>query len=162
MAKTQVTLTKESILANIDGDRLKHAFEKCCAVVSRETPADMLAAHADEVHDLQEFADKLLDLGKAISETVKNAEGAYYDSTGGVTEGFKLRNTGYTVTVTDTAGLIAEAEKLGYNPDTLRERLAISATDAKKAMGLDDDRFKAEFADFIKVSKKADSLQRAW
>lgn len=162
MAKTQVTLTKESILANIDGDRLKHAFEKCCAVASRETPADMLAAHADEVHDLQEFADKLLDLGKAISETVKVAEGAYYASTGGVTEGFKIRNAGSTTAVTDTAGLIAEAENLGYNGDELRKRLTISAKDAKAAMGINDERFNAEFADFIKVTKKADSLQRAW
>ena len=162
MAKTLATLDEGTIVNNIELPELKDAFKACCSVARGESPATSLAAKAKSVHDLQAFADKLSDLGKAISEAVKNAEGAYHAETGEVTEGFKIRNTGSTVTVIDTAGLIREAESLGYNGDELRKRLSITAADARKVMGIDAARFEAEFADYIETKKKADSLQRAW
>lgn len=162
MAKTLATLDERTIIDNIELPELKDAFGACCAVARGESPASTLALKAKNVYELQKFADKLTDLGKAISEAVKNAEGVHHAETGEVTEGFKIRNTGSTVTVTDAGGLVKEAEALGYNGDELRKRLTISANDAKKAMGIDADRFAAEFADYIEIKKKADSLQRAW
>lgn len=127
MAKTVATLTEELIIANIDGDRLKSAFRTACAVAKKERPAGDLAANAEAVHDLQEFADKLADLSKAISTSIKNAEGVFFDEHGDVTEGFKLKNTGSTTTVKDVAGLLAEAALLGYNDGAIRSRMTVSA-----------------------------------
>ena len=138
MAKTVATLTEELIIANIDGDRLKSAFRTACAVAKKERPAGELAANAEAVHDLQEFADKLADLSKAISTSIKNAEGVFFD------------------------GLLAEAALLGYNDGAIRSRMTVSAKDAMEAMGIDKARFEAEFADFIEIKKKADSLVRAY
>ena len=162
MAKTVATLTEELIIANIDGDRLKSAFRTACAVAKKERPAGDLAANAEAVHDLQEFADKLADLSKAISTSIKNAEGVFFDEHGDVTDGFKLKNTGSTTTVKDVAGLLAEAALLGYNDGAIRTRMTVSAKDAMEAMGIDKARFEAEFADFIEIKKKADSLVRAY
>ena len=40
--------------------------------------------------------------------------------------------------------------------------MTVSAKDAMEAMGIDKARFEAEFADFIEIKKKADSLVRAY
>ena len=162
MPKTVTTLTEELIIANIDGDRLKSAFRTVCAVAKNERPTGDLAASAEAVHDLQEFADKLADLSKAISTSIKNAEGVFFDEHGDVTEGFKLKNTGSTTTVKDVTGLLAEAALLGYNEGAIRTRMTVSAKDAMEAMGIDKARFEAEFAEFIEIKKKADSLVRTY
>lgn len=113
------------------------------------------------MHDLQEFADRLADLGKAISDAVKSAEGRYFEDRGDVTDGFRLKNTGSAVTVKDVPGLLAEAVLLGYNEGAIRNRMTVSAKDAMAAMGIDRERFESEFGEFLEVRKKADSLVRA-
>lgn len=162
MAKTAVTIDERSIIENIDGERLKEAFRTVCAVARGEREHGALEAAAEDVHDLQVFADKLGDLHDAIATAIKNAEGIRFRETGSVTKGFKLKNTGSTVNVTDTEGLLSEAVLLGYNDAELRKRLTISAKDAKAAMGIDDERFRAEFADFIEIRKKSDTLVREY
>ncbi len=162
MAKTLVTMDERTIIDNIDGEALKAAFASCCAVARGEKETSALEGIAKDVHDLQVFADKLTDLGKAISDAVKSAEGRYFEDRGDVTDGFKLRNTGSTVSVKDTDGLISEAILLGYNDGALRTRLTISAKDAMAAMGIDKERFESEFADFIEIKKKADTLVRSY
>ncbi len=162
MAKTLVTMDEKTIMDNINGEALKAAFASCCAVARGEKEASALEGVAKDVRDLQEFADKLADLGKAISEAVKAAEGRYFGERGDVTEGFRLKNTGSTVTVSDAAGLLAEAAILGYNEGAIRDRMTVSAKDAMAAMGIDRERFEAEFGEFLEVKKKADTLIRAY
>ncbi len=162
MAKTLATIDEKAILEGIDGEALKGAFRTCCAVARGERECGALEADARNVHDLQEFADRLADLGKAISEAVKNAEGRFFEETGTVTDGFKIKNTGSTTTVKDVAGLLAEAVLLGYNEGAIRNRMTVSARDARTAMGIDEERFMAEFGEFLEVKKKADSLIRAY
>lgn len=162
MAKTLATMDEKAIIDNIDGERLKGAFRACCAVARGERDCGALEAAAEDVHDLQVFADKLADLGKAISEAVKNAEARYFDANGSVTKGFRIRNTGSAVTVKDAEGLLAEAVLLGYNEGAIRKRMTMSAKDAMAAMGIDRERFEAEFGEFIEVKKKSDTLVREY
>ena len=109
MAKTLVT--QENILASIDRESLKHAFLVVCNVAKEAQEEGALAGIASDVHELQTLADKFTDLGKAISEAIKNAEGVYYSKHGEVTDGFKLKNTGYTTSVKDFEGFVASAER---------------------------------------------------
>ena len=44
----------------------------------------------------------------------------------------------------------------------LKHYATITAKNAAKWLGLSDDRFEAEYADFVEKKKKADSLVRAW
>lgn len=162
MAKTIATLTQESILANIDGKALKAAFKVACAVAKGEQEEGALAAHASDVHALQALADKFADLGKAISDTVKAAEGVYYAKHGDVTDGFKLKNIGYTTTVRDFAGFKAAAEQEGANMALLDAFVKITPKDAAKWLGLSDERFEATFGEYLEKKKKADSLVRAF
>ena len=162
MAKTLATMDEKTIIDNIDGERLKGAFRTCCAVARGERDCGSLEADAEAVHDLQEFADRLADLGKAISEAVKSAEARYFDANGAVTKGFKIRNTGSTVTVKDVSGLLAEAVLLGYNEGAIRDRMTLGAKDAMAAMGIDRERFESEFGEFIETRKKADTLIREY
>lgn len=160
MAKTLVTT--ENILASIDRESLKHAFLVICNVASEKQEEGALAGIASDIHELQTLADKFTDLGNAISDTIKNAEGVYFAKRGEVTDGFKLKNTGYTVSVKDFEGFVAEAEAQGANMGELKHYAAITAKNAAKWLGLSDDRFEAEYADYIEKKKKADSLVRAW
>lgn len=86
----------------------------------------------------------------------------YFDANGDVTKGFKIRNTGSAVTVKDAEGLLAEAVLLGYNEGAIRNRMTVSAKDAMAAMGIDRERFEAEFGEFIEVKKKSDTLVREY
>ena len=160
MAKTLVT--QENILASIDRESLKHAFVVICNVAKEAQEEGALSGIASDVHELQTLADKFTDLGKAISEAIKNAEGVYYSKHGEVTDGFKLKNTGYTTSVKDFEGFVAEAEAQGANMGELKHYATITAKNAAKWLGLSDDRFEAEYADFIDKKKKADSLVRSW
>lgn len=160
MAKTLVTT--ENILASIDRESLKHAFLVICNVAKEAQEEGALAGIASDVHELQTLADKFTDLGKAISESIKNAEGVYYSKHGEVTDGFKLKNTGYDTSINDVAAFVFEAERDGANMGELWKYVKISPKDAAKWLGLSDDRFEAEYADFIEKKKKADSLVRAW
>lgn len=160
MAKTLVTT--ENILASIDRESLKHAFLVICNVAQEAQEEGALAGIASDVHELQTLADKFTDLGKAISESIKNAEGVYYSKHGEVTDGFKLKNTGYDTSINDVAAFVFEAERDGANMGELWKYVKISPKDAAKWLGLSDDRFEAEYADFIEKKKKADSLVRAW
>lgn len=164
MAKTLATIDEKTIRENIPTIKMKEAFSLCCAVVRGERPVGDITANAQKVYDLQVLADKFTDLGKALSETVKNAEGKLFAETGSVSDGFKLKNTGSTVTVTDFEGLISTAILNGYNADSIKARakLTISVKDATEAMGITKERFVLEFADSIEVKKKADSLIRAY
>lgn len=162
MAKTLVAMDEKTVTDNIEGERLKGAFRTCCAVARGERDCGALESDAEAVHDLQEFADRLADLGKAISEAVRNAEARYFDANGDVTKGFKIRNTGSTVTVKDAEGLLAEAVLLGYNEGAIRNRMTVSAKDAMAAMGIDRERFEAEFGEFIEEKKKSDTLVREY
>lgn len=162
MAKTLATMDEKTVIDNIDGEALKSAFRTCCAVARGEREASALEGVSKDVHDLQEFADRLADLGKAISDAVKAAEGRYFEDRGDVTDGFRLKNTGSAVTVKDVPGLLAEAVLLGYNEGAIRNRMTVSAKDAMAAMGIDRERFESEFGEFIEVKKKADSLVRAY
>lgn len=161
MAKTLVTLTEETILANIDAPKLKEAFSTCAAVARKQTSVGALDAKCADIRDLWEFADTLEDLAKAIHECVRNAEGIHYAEAQCVTDGLRLKNTGSTVTIKDLAKFFETAEMNGCNLDTLRAAMKLSATDAQKAVGYDRERFLAEFADCLEIHKKADSLQRA-
>lgn len=163
MAKTLATIDEKTIRENIQKEALKEAFSLCCAVARGERPVDALNLNASAVYDLQVLADKFTDLGKALSETVKNAEGKLFAETGSVSDGFKLKNTGSTVTVTDLDGLLSTAILNGYNEDSIKAKVksTISAKDAMEAMGITKERFFLEFADSIEVKKKADSLIRA-
>ena len=160
MAKTLVTT--ENILASIDRESLKHAFLVICNVAKEAQEEGALAGIASDVHELQTLADKFTDLGKAISESIKNAEGVYYSKHGVPTDGFKLKNTGYDTSINDVAAFVFEAERDGANMGELWKYVKISPKDAAKWLGLSDDRFEAEYADFIEKKKKADSLVRAW
>ena len=160
MAKTLVTT--ENILASIDRESLKHAFLVICNVAKEAQEEGALAGIASDVHELQTLADKFTDLGKAISESIKNAEGVYYSKHGAITDGFKLKNTGYDTSINDVAAFVFEAERDGANMGELWKYVKISPKDAAKWLGLSDDRFEAEYADFIEKKKKADSLVRAW
>lgn len=162
MAKTLATMDEKTIIDNIDGEALKSAFRTCCAVARGERDCGALESDAEAVHDLQEFADRLADLGKAISDAVKSAEARYFDANGAVTRGFKIRNTGSAVTVKDVEGLLAEAVLLGYNEGAIRNRMTVSAKDAMAAMGIDRERFESEFGEFLEVRKKADTLVREY
>lgn len=59
MAKTLVTLTEETILANIDAPKLKEAFSTCAAVARKQTSVGALDAKCADIRDLWEFADTL-------------------------------------------------------------------------------------------------------
>lgn len=161
MAKTLATIDENTIRENLQKEELKEAFSLCCAVARGERPVDALTLNAESVYDLQVLGDKFTDLGKAVSEAVKNAEGRLFAETGSVSDGFKLKNTGSTVTVTDFWGLVDEATLSGFNAESIKAKATISAKDAMEAMGMNKERFLLDFADFVKVTKKADSLIRA-
>ena len=160
MAKTLVT--QENILASIDRESLKHAFLVICNVASEKQEEGALAGIASDVHELQTLADKFTDLGKAISEAIKNAEGVYYSKRGEVTDGFKLKNTGYTTSVKDFEGFVAEAEAQGANMGELKHYATITAKNAAKWLGMSDDAFLLTYEEFVKRTPKAATLQREY
>ena len=160
MAKTLVT--QENILASIDRESLKHAFIVVCNVAKEAQEEGALAGIASDVHELQTLADKFTDLGKAIGEAIKNAEGVYYSKHGEVTDGFKLKNNGETKTITDFAGFVYEAEKNGANMVELAKYATISAKNAAKWLGMSDEAFMLTYEEFVKRTPKAATLQREY
>ena len=162
MAKTVATLTEEnSIIANIDGDRLKSAFRHGRAPWRRR---NVPPGNSRRTPKPSRYCRSSPTSSRPLEGNLhqhQDAEGVFFDEHGDVTDGFKLKNTGSTTTVKDVAGLLAEAALLGYNEGAIRTRMTVSAKDAMEAMGIDKTRFEAEFADFIEIKKKADSLVRA-
>lgn len=160
--KTVTILEEKNITAELAESKLKEAFELVCAIRDGMKDAKALVTKAEAVHALQCQADKFIDLGNAIAEAVKHAEGAYYSETGTVTEGFKLKNNGETKTITDFAGFVNEAEKNGANMVELAKYATISAKNAAKWLGMSDDAFLLTYEEFVKRTPKAATLQREY
>lgn len=160
--KTVAILEKKNIVAELADSKLKDAFELVCAIRDGVKEAKSLTANAEAVHALQCQADKFIDLGNAIAEAVKYAEGAYYAETYAVTEGFKLKNNGETKTITDFAAFVKEAENNGANMGELVNYATISPKNAAKWLGLSDDAFLLTYAEYVKRTPKAATLQREY
>lgn len=162
MAKTLVSLNDESIVAAIPEDRLKEACRIVNDVNLGKAPADALEARAQDVHDLQVLADQFTDAGKGISDRIKDAEGRLFAEFGKVSAGFRVKNTGYTSTIKDVAAFAFEAERNGANMGELLAYTKLSVKDAAKWLGLSEERFEAEYAEFVEKKKKADTLIREY
>lgn len=162
MAKTLVSLNDETILATIAEDRLKEACRIVSDVNTGKAAADALIARAQDVHDLQVLADQFADAGKGISDRIKDAEGRLYAEFGEVSEGFKIKNTGYTSSIKDVSAFVFEAERNGANMSELLAYVKITTKDAAKWLGLSEERFEAEYSEFVEKKKKADSLVREY
>lgn len=160
--KTVAILEEKNITAELEDFKLKEAFQLVCDIRDGVKEAKSLSANAEAVHALQCQADKFIDLGNAIAESVKHAEGAYYSETGTVTEGFKLKNNGETKTITDFAGFVNEAEKNGANMGELAKYATISAKNAAKWLGMSDEAFLLTYEEFVKRTPKAATLQREY
>lgn len=162
MAKTLVALNDETILDTIVEDRLKEACRIVNDVNTGKAPADALMARAQDVHDLQVLADQFTDAGKGISDRIKDAEGRLYAEFGEVSKGFKVKNTGYSSSINDVAAFVFEAERDGANMEELWKYVKISPKDAAKWLGLSEERFEAEYGDYVEKKKKADTLVREY
>ena len=160
--KTVEILEKKNIAAELADCKMKEAFQLVCDIRDGVKEAKALSANAESVHALQCQADKFIDLGNAIAEAVKHAEGAYYSETGTVTEGFMLKNNGETKTITDFARFVNEAEKNGANMGELAKYATISAKNAAKWLGMSDEAFLLTYEEFVKRTPKAASLQREY
>lgn len=160
--KTVTILEEKNITAELAGSKLKEAFELVCAIRDGMKDAKALVTKAEAVHALQCQADKFIDLGNAISEAVKHAEGAYYSETGTVTEGFRLKNNGETKTITDFAAFVKEAENNGANMGELVKYATISAKNAAKWLGMSDEAFLLTYEEYVKRTPKAATLQREY
>ena len=121
-----------------------------------------MAKRAEDVHALQVLADKFSDLGAAISESVKAAEGEYYRIAGNVTEGFRLKDNGSTSSIKDLRGFLAEAEANGANMQSLADYVSLTPKNAAKWLGMSDDAFALTYEEFIETKPKAKSLQREY
>lgn len=160
--KTVAILEEKNISAELADGKLKDAFKLVCDIRDGVKEAKTLAANAEAVHALQCQADKFIDLGNAIAEAVKHAEGSYYAETNTVTEGFKLKNNGEMKTIPDFEGFIKEAENNGANMGELAKYATISAKNAAKWLGMSDDAFMLTYEEFVKRTPKAATLQREY
>lgn len=160
--KTVAILEEKNISAELADGKLKEAFKLVCDIRDGVKEAKALAANAEAVHALQCQADKFIDLGNAITEAVKHAEGEYYAETNTVTEGFKLKNNGEMKTIPDFEGFVKEAENNGANMGELAKYATISAKNAAKWLGLSDDAFLLTYEEFVKRTPKAATLQREY
>ena len=161
--KTAVTITEASILENIEGAELKAAFKKVCDIARGKSGSDYLTASAGKVHDLAVFADKLSDLGSAISEAIKNAEIQFAGAHGGeASDGFKWVGGGKAYKVTDTSSLIEGLESEGANADTLRKACTISLKAASEATGITEERLRATYPECIQATERKASLRRTF
>lgn len=160
--KTVTILEEKNITAELAESNLKEAFELVCAIRDGVKDAKALVTKAEAVHALQCQADKFIDLGNAISEAVKHAEGAYFAETNAVTEGFRLKNNGETKTITDFAGFVKEAENNGANMGELVKYATISAKNAAKWLGMSDEAFLITYEEYVKRTPKAATLQREY
>lgn len=160
--KTVTILEEKNITAELAEIKLKEAFELVCAIRDGVKDAKALVTKAEDVHALQCQADKFIDLGNAIAEAVKHAEGAYYSETGTVTEGFRLKNNGETKTITDFAGFVKEAENNGANMGEIVKYATISAKNAAKWLGMSDEAFLLTYEEYVKRTPKAATLQREY
>ena len=160
--KTVAILEEKNITAELADGKLKEAFKLVCDIRDGVKEAKALAANAEAVHALQCQADKFIDLGNAIAEAVKHAEGEYYAETNTVTEGFKLKNNGEMKTIPDFEGFVKEAENNGANMGELAKYATISAKNAAKWLGLSDDAFLLTYEEFVKRTPKAATLQREY
>ena len=89
-------------------------------------------------------------------------EGRLYAEFGEVSKGFKVKNTGYSSSINDVAAFVFEAERDGANMDELWKYVKISPKDAAKWLGLSEERFEAEYGDYVEKKKKADTLVREY
>lgn len=160
--KTVTLLEEKNITAELAESKLKEAFELVCAIRDGVKDAKALVTKAEAVHALQCQADKFIDLGNAIAEAVKHAEGAYYSETGTVTEGFRLKNNGETKTITDFSAFVKEAENNGANMGELVNYATITAKNAAKWLGLSDEAFLLTYEEYVKRTPKAATLQREY
>lgn len=160
--KTVAILEEKNISDELADGKLKEAFKLVCDIRDGVKEAKALAANAEAVHALQCQADKFIDLGNAIAEAVKHAEGEYYAETNTVTEGFKLKNNGEMKTIPDFEGFVKEAENNGANMGELAKYATISAKNAAKWLGLSDDAFLLTYEEFVKRTPKAATLQREY
>lgn len=160
--KTVAILEEKNISAELADGKLKEAFKLVCDIRDGVKEAKALAANAEAVHALQCQADKFIDIGNAIAEAVKHAEGEYYAETNTVTEGFKLKNNGEMKTIPDFEGFVKEAENNGANMGELVKYATISAKNAAKWLGLSDDAFLLTYEEFVKRTPKAATLQREY
>ncbi len=160
--KTVAILEEKNITAELAESKLKEAFELVCAIRDGVKDAKALVTKAEAVHALQCQADKFIDLGNAISEAVKHAEGAYFAETNAVTEGFRLKNNGETKTITDFAAFVKEAENNGANMGELVKYATISAKNAAKWLGMSDEAFLLTYEEYVKRTPKAATLQREY
>lgn len=160
--KTVTILEEKNITAELAESKLKEAFELVCAIRDGVKDAKSIVTKAEAVHALQCQADKFIDLGNAISEAIKHAEGAYFAETNSVTEGFKLKNNGETKTITDFASFVKEAENNGANMGELVKYATISAKNAAKWLGLSDEAFLLTYEEYVKRTPKAATLQREY
>lgn len=160
--KTVAILEEKNITAELAESKLKEAFELVCAIRDGVKDAKALVTKAEAVHALQCQADKFIDLGNAISESVKLAEGAYFAETNAVTEGFRLKNNGETKTITDFAAFVKEAENNGANMGKLVNYATITAKNAAKWLGLSDEAFLLTYEEYVKRTPKAATLQREY
>lgn len=160
--KTVTIIEEKNITAELAESKLKEAFELVCAIRDGVKDAKALVTKSEAVHALQCQADKFIDLGNAISEAIKHAEGAYYSETNTVTEGFKLKNNGEMKTIPDFAGFVKEAENNGANMGELVKYATISAKNAAKWLGMSDDAFLLTYEEFVKRTPKAATLQREY
>lgn len=160
--KTVAILEEKNITSELADCKLKEAFQLVCDIRDGVKEAKAIAAHAEAVHALQCQADKFIDLGNAISEAVKHAEGAYFAETNAVTEGFRLKNNGETKTITDFAAFVKEAENNGANMGELVNYATITAKNAAKWLGLSDEAFLLTYEEYVKRTPKAATLQREY
>lgn len=160
--KTVSILEEKNITAELSDCKLKEAFKLVCDIRDGVKEAKALAANSEAVHALQCQADKFIDLGNAIAEAVKHAEGAYFAETNAVTEGFRLKNNGETKTITDFAAFVKEAEKNGANMGELAKYATISAKNAAKWLGMSDEAFLLTYEEYVKRTPKAATLQREY
>lgn len=160
--KTVAILEEKNITAELADGKMKEAFKLVCDIRDGVKEAKALAANAEAVHALQCQADKFIDLGNAIAEAVKHAEGEYYAETNTVTEGFKLKNNGEMKTIPDFEGFIKEAENNGANMGELAKYATISAKNAAKWLGMSDEAFMLTYEEFVKRTPKAATLQREY
>lgn len=161
MAKTYVTISDLESIPQ-EGAPLLATAETVKAIAEGKKELGTLKLIEERVRDLQEFADKLKDLGDKISKAIKTAELEYARVNGEPTAWFGIKRGGFRIEVTDYAKLLETAENLAYNVDFIRkfEKVTVDYKDAMKAMGIDRDRFKDEFADCLKVTAISDSLTR--
>ena len=157
--KTTIALSRDSIVSEIGDDRMKDAFRFVCSVRDGSQDAKEVAKRAEDIHALQVLADKFSDLGVAISESVKAAEGEYYRISGKVSEGFRLKDNGC---IKDVPGFVAEAERNGANLAELVNYVSITPKNAAKWLGMSDDAFALTYEEFIETKPKAKSLQREY